>query len=363
MDLQTIYQSYLANGTLKPDPGQAAVLGHLANLSERLDATSNLPELGFLRGLFGNRPTQVVKGLYIHGAVGRGKTMLMDMFFAEVDTKPKQRIHFHAFMQSVHQKRATLKSGDVIAQIAADIAKSAQLLCLDEMQVTDIADAMIIGRLFEALQGQSVCIVTTSNMAPRDLYRDGLNRQLFLPFIARIESSMAVVSLDSEKDYRLGRVKARDTYIYPGGPATDAKFEKLWSDLTDGANGEPVELQVLGRSLKIPRAAKSCARFTFAELCEQPLGAPDYLALSAAFTTVFVEHIPKLKSSDRNAAKRFILLIDTLYDSKTKFVASAATPPEGIYVTGDHHFEFSRTLSRLKEMQSASWWNAKIAET
>jgi cell division protein ZapE len=363
MDLTTIYRDKLADGTLKPDPGQAEVLRHLDVLSRSLAIKSNSTNPSFWSSIFGAKNISPPKGLYIHGAVGRGKTMLMDMFFVEVEIQPKQRIHFHAFMQSVHQKRAKLKTGDVISQIAADIAKSAQLLCLDEMQITDIADAMIIGRLFEALQGHGVCIVTTSNLAPQDLYRDGLNRQLFLPFIARIESSMAVVSLDSDKDYRLGRIKGRDSYIYPAGPATDAKFEKLWSDLTDGATGECLELSVLGRTLKIPRAAKSCARFTFAELCEQPLGAADYLALSAAYTTIFVEHVPKLKSSDRNAAKRFILLIDTLYDSKTKFVASAATPPEGIYHAGDHHFEFSRTLSRLKEMQSASWWNGKIAET
>ena len=238
-----------------------------------------------------------------------------------------------------------------------------QLLCLDEMQVTDIADAMILGRLFEGLIAAGTVIVTTSNTPPAELYKDGLNRQLFLPFIALLEAHLETVSLDSGRDYRLGRIRGRDTYIAPLGPEADAKVQALWESLTDTARGEPASLAVLGRTLIVPQVARGVARFPFAELCEAPLGAPDYLAISRNFATVFIEHIPVLTPQMRNPAKRFINLIDTLYDARTRLVVSAARPPGELYPSGPHASEFARTASRLQEMQSQGWWTNKIAET
>jgi cell division protein ZapE len=292
--------------------------------------------------------------------------MLMDLFFAQVQVTRKRRIHFHGFMQDVHARLHAARQSqaqDAIAPVAEALAAEARLLCLDEMQITDIADAMIVGRLFEAMMAAGTVIVTTSNLKPDDLYRDGLNRQLFLPFIGLIRERMDVVSLDSATDYRLGRVKAHETFLTPISPETDAQLQDLWRRLTDTEQGEPVEIDVLGRKLHVPQAAHGCARFTFAELCEKPLGPPDYLALAHNFRIVFVECIPALNPDRRNEAKRFVLMIDTFYDAKVKLVATAARPPEGIYPAGDHAFEFGRTVSRLKEMQSAGWWGKKIAET
>ncbi len=307
-----------------------------------------------------------MKGLYVHGEVGRGKTMLMDLFFADAAVQPKRRVHFHAFMQDVHRRlhaaRAT-QVQDAIAPVAKALAAEARLLCLDEMQVTDIADAMIVGRLFEGMLAAGTVIVTTSNLKPDDLYRDGLNRQLFLPFIQLIRERMEVVSLDSATDYRLGRVKAHETFLTPVSPQADAQLQDLWRRLTDTEQGEPLDIDVLGRKLHVPQAAHGCARFSFSDLCERPLGPPDYLALAHSFRIVFIEHIPALNPERRNEAKRFVLMIDTFYDAKVRLVATAETPPEGIYPGGDHAFEFGRTVSRLKEMQSAGWWGKKIAET
>lgn len=355
------YRQRIAEGILKPDAAQAAVAGRFEALANSLAAGDGRSLLG---RVFGAK-REPVRGLYVYGAVGRGKTMLMDLFFADVDVARKKRIHFHAFMQDVHQRlhAARQNTAGAIAPVAKAIAAEAQLLCLDEMQVSDIADAMIIGRLFEGLLAQGTVIVTTSNLQPGDLYKDGLNRQLFLPFIALINERLEVVSLDGGADYRLGRVKSHETFLYPLGSSADAVVQDLWRRLTDTEAGEPCDIDVLGRKLHVPQAAHACARFSFAELCEKPLGPPDYLALARNFRTVFVEHIPALKASQRNDAKRFMLLIDTLYDAGVRLVASSAKPPDGIYPAGDHRFEFARTVSRLKEMQSASWWGKKIVET
>lgn len=291
--------------------------------------------------------------------------MLMDLFFSAVEAAPKRRVHFHAFMQDVHARlhAARKTAQDAIAPVSEALAREARLLCLDEMQIADIADAMIVGRLFEALFAKGVTLVTTSNLPPEDLYRDGLNRQLFLPFIALLRNRLDVVALAGNTDYRQGRVKAHETFVTPLGPAADAKIEELWRRLTDVDHGEPMEIDVLGRRLHVPEAAHGCGRFSFADLCEQPLGPPDFLAIAHNFRTVFVEHIPALTKAQRNEAKRFVLLIDTLYDGHVKLVASSAAQPEAIYPSGDHAFEFHRTASRLREMQSASWWGKKIAET
>lgn len=349
-------------GALKADAAQLPVVAKLDELAEQLKSTS---KPGGLLGFLKKAPTSP-RGLYIHGEVGRGKTMLMDLFFARAKVEPKRRVHFHAFMQEVHKRLFAARQShaqDAIAPVAKDIAKEARLLCLDEMQITDIADAMIIGRLFEGLLEAGTTIVTTSNLAPQDLYRDGLNRQLFLPFINLIAEKLDITSLDSPVDYRLGRVKAHETFLTPLSPQNDARLQDLWLRLTDTEQGRPREIEVLGRKLRVPQAAGSSARFSFADLCEKPLGPPDYLAIAGNFQFLFLEGIPALGPERRNEAKRFVLLIDTLYDGKVRLVATSAEPPESIYPAGDHAFEFGRTVSRLKEMQSASWWGKKIAET
>lgn len=349
-------------GAIRPDPAQRAVVAKLDALAIELNNAT--PTAGFFARFKKSPPAP--KGLYIHGEVGRGKTMVMDLFHAAADVAPKRRVHFHAFMQDVHKRLHAARQShaqDAIAPVAKALAKEARLLCLDEMQINDIADAMIVGRLFEGLLAAGTVIVTTSNLSPDQLYRNGLNRQLFLPFIELIKQRLDVVSLDSPTDYRLGRVKAHETFLTPISPETDARLQDLWQRLTDTEKGEPRDLDVLGRKLHVPQAAAGCARFTFAELCEQPLGPPDYLALAQSFQILFLEHIPALNADRRNEAKRFVLLIDTLYDGKVRLVATSAQAPEGIYPAGDHAFEFGRTVSRLKEMQSASWWGKKIAET
>ena len=352
------YAEKITSGELREDAGQASVAAQLDRLAKALEANGQRGTIGklFTRN---NAP----KGIYIYGDVGRGKTMLMDLFFANLDVQAKQRIHFHAFMQDIHQRRAALKNGDVVTEIARDLAKQAQVLCLDEMQISDIADAMIVGRLFKALMTHGTVIVTTSNLPPDLLYKDGLNRNLFLPAIELMKTNFDVISLASPTDYRLGRVKAWESYVTPLGAKADAHVQKIWERLTEVSKGEPLEIPVLGRSLHVPESAHGCARFSFGELCEAPLGPPDYLALAANFQTIFVEGIPALKTTQRNEAKRFVLLIDTLYDARIHLVASSAQPPERIYPHGDHRFEFARTVSRLQEMQSAAWWGQKIVET
>ena len=354
------YEQGLAAGRLKPDAAQAVAVARLDRLAAELAA---LRRPGFFERMFGT--AKAPRGLYIHGPIGRGKTMAMDLFFDAADVAPKQRVHFHGFMQDVHARlHAARRNGaGVIAPVAQAIASEARLLCLDELQIGDIADAMIVGRLFEEMLAHGVVVVTTSNLAPDDLYKDGLNRQLFLPFIRLIAEKLDVVALDGGSDYRLGRVKAHETFLTPLGPGTGAKLQEVWQRLTDTEKGEPVEIDVLGRKLHVAQAAHGCARFSFAELCGKPLGPPDYLAIARNFRTVFIERIPALSPASRNEAKRFVILIDTLYDAQARLVASSAKAPEGIYPAGDHRFEFGRTVSRLREMQSAGWWGKKIAET
>ena len=361
MRLLQTYERLIDSGKAKPDAAQLHVVAKLATLSDQLNQSPRPANI--LKRLFAHRPKPTWRGLYIYGEVGRGKTFLMDLFLNSVINVPKHRIHFHAFMQDVHAKRATTKSKNVIADIADELSSKAKLLCLDEMQISDIADATIIGRLFQALITHGTVIVTTSNLPPGELYKDGLNRNLFLPAIELMKTNFEVISLASPTDYRLGRVKSWESFVTPLGVKADAHIQKIWERLTDVQKGEPLEIPILGRSLHVPEAAHGCARFTFADLCEAPLGPPDYLALASHFQTVFVEKIPALKISQRNEAKRFVLLIDTLYDARVHLVASSAQPPERIYPHGDHRFEFARTVSRLQEMQSAAWWGQKIVET
>ena len=339
---------------LQLDQSQSDVARHFDRLATALSAPNR--SFALLNYLFPAKSANRPKGLYVWGSVGRGKTMLMDRFFNSVQVKSKRRIHFHAFMQEVHAARSQSKAADVIADIADHMAEKASLLCLDEMQVSDIADAMILGRLFEALQKRGVIIVTTSNTPPEGLYRDGLNRQLFLPFIDKLNSEFDVVHLEDGTDYRLGRIAEHDTYLTPLTAQTAQTFNRIWDELADGEEGKPVSLDVLGRKLLIPKAAHACARFTFAELCREPLGAADYLAIARNFPTLFIEGLPILKASERNEAKRLILAIDTFYDAGTRLVITAAAPPEAICTSGPHKAEYLRTASRLQEMQSQSWW-------
>jgi cell division protein ZapE len=357
MGLNQKYESGVASGKIKPDTAQIPVVKALAALALHLNQKPKPKSLfGRLRA---SPPTEMLQGLYLWGEVGRGKTFLMDLFFETITRPTKHRIHFHAFMQSVHQKRARLKSDDVIGDIADDLAAKAKLLCLDEMQVSDIADAMILGRLFEALAARGVVIVTTANLPPDGLYKDGLNRQLFLPFIAWMNRNFEIVKIDNGPDYRLGRLAARPTYLVG---QNGSEMTAIWNELTDHSVGESIEVEVLGRKLHVPKAAHGCAWFSFAQLCENPLGAADYLALAKNFHAIMIDRVPVIKASTRNEAKRFIQMIDTFYDAKTRLVIAANALAEQLYPAGPHKQEFARTLSRLNEMQSASWWKATEIE-
>lgn len=364
MGLWADYQNKVETGELRTDEAQAHVARRLDALVSVLADYDPQPG-GFFGRLIGAKNGRGPKGVYIQGEVGRGKTMLMDLFHAAADIAPKRRVHFHGFMQDIHRRlhAARRHARDPLKDVAKAVAGEARLLCLDEMQIADIADAMIVGRLFEILLAEGSVVVTTSNQKPAALYPDGLNRQLFLPFVQLIEERLDVVTLDSPTDYRLGRVKGRETFIHPLGGEADRKLQDLWQKLTDTEKGEPRTLDVLGRTLLVPQAAHGAARFSFADLCEEPLGPPDYLAIARNFGTVFIERIPLLTPRHRNPSKRLVLLIDTLYDAHVRLVASAAGPPEAIHARGHHVKEFARTVSRLQEMQSASWWGAKIAET
>lgn len=359
----SIFQAYdqaVARGALRSDPAQHELAQTLDRLATEL--AQYVPPAGFLAIL---RPqARPPRGLYIHGGVGRGKTMLLDMFFKRVAVKRKRRIHFHAFMQEVHSAIFAIRqggqdrNGDAVVVAARDIAAQARLVCLDEFQVNDIADAMILGRLFEAVLAAGTVIVLTSNVPPGDLYRHGLNRQAFLPFIRLIEERLDVVGLAGSTDYRLERVGGEQVYFWPLGAGADGRMQWLWKRLTDTDRGEPLTLSVKGRDFVVPEAARRVARFGFADLCQAAVGAADYLAVAAVFDAVFVERIPVLEPAEINAARRFTMLIDTLYDRQIRLAASAETPPEGIYPAGLNSFEFARTVSRLREMISAGYWAA-----
>ena len=356
MDMLTAYQNRVTDGSLQADPDQVRILQALVTLGENL---LRISPRGLLTRAFFRKP-EPPRGLYVFGAVGRGKTMLMDLFFGCVEVLPKRRIHFHAFMQEVHGLRAKQKT---IEQIADTFSQKAKLLCLDEMQIVDIADAMLVGRLYEALHLRDVVLVTTANLAPDDLYKDGLNRDLFLPFIAKLKATMDVVSLDSPRDYRLGRMKGRETFLHPNREWTQAEIGEMWMDMTDHAEDQSLDLDVLGRKLHVPFAAHGCASFDFDDLCREALGPADFLAIAKNFSTVFISLIPALKDHERNELKRFVLMIDTFYDAGTRLVALSDVPPEEICPKKLYGVEFARTLSRLQEMRSASWWEKGLEAT
>ncbi|EJL30483.1 putative ATPase [Caulobacter sp. AP07] len=362
--VRTAYRQRLAQGEIKPDAAQAAAVDALSRLEADLD---NAGEPGF--SLFGRKP-KGKKGVYLWGPVGRGKSMLMDLFFDSAPVDRKRRAHFHAFMAEVHghidawrkgdaaERKARFgqhKGDDPIAPTADLIASQARLLCFDELQVTDIADAMILGRLFEALFAQGVTLVATSNRPPDDLYKDGLNRQLFTPFIAMLKERMDVVAVRGPVDFRLDRLRAARTWLSPDDKTNAAAFDALWADMLDGAEETGATVEVLGRKMRFPRAAGGLLRASFASLCQQALGPQDYLAIAARFHTLFLEDVPLLTPDRRDAAKRFNTLIDSLYEADAKLVALADGEPETLYPAGDGSFEFERTVSRLQEMRSADY--------
>jgi cell division protein ZapE len=360
------YRALVHDRRFQYDPAQAELVLKLDALSLKLKDYRAEPKLSAFTRLMGLRAAEPPRGLYVHGAVGRGKTMLMDMFFDAAPTPLKRRAHFHAFMADVHarlhQWRQALKRGEVagedpIAPVAAELAREASLLCFDEFSVRDIADAMILGRLFGALFAAGVVVVATSNVAPDELYKNGLNRALFLPFIAKIKERLDIVELDARTDYRLEKLKRAPVYYTPLGPKADAALDAAFLALTGHERGEPVEIELLGRHLDVPQAIDGVARFDFDALLRRPMGSADYLKLAQRFHTLILDRIPALAESERNEAKRFIILIDALYDMRVKLIASAAGEPETLYggAEGAEAFEFARAASRLYEMRSAEY--------
>jgi len=305
-------------------------------------------------------------GLYLYGGVGRGKSMLMQLFFETAPTAAKDRVHFQAFMRDFHaeiHRRRQLPmfadEGDPIPGMADGIADSTTLLCLDEVEVRDIADAMIVGRLFQKLLERGVVVVATSNRHPDDLYKDGLQRDKFLPFISLIKEKLDLLALDAAQDYRLGRLVGSQVYHAPLDAAADAALKHAWDRLTDAAPPKPDHVVVTGRRVTVPAAAHQVARFDFADLCQQALGPSDYMAIAAAFETVIVTNIPQMNEDTKDAARRFVTLIDALYEHRTAFICSAAVEPEKLYVGSEGGFEFHRTVSRLMEMQAADYLRAR----
>lgn len=347
------YRAGVAKGELKPDPAQDAAAQRLQTLSSALKGYKP-----GRRGLFFHAKTPP-RGLYIWGDVGRGKSMLMDLFFEFAPIPQKTRVHFNAFMADtharIHAERQRGEHDDPIPPVARAFAEHATLLCFDEFQVSDVADAMILGRLFQQLFDLGVVIVATSNTPPERLYEGGLNRQLFLPFIALIGEKLDVLELNGAIDYRLQRMSGLDIYITPLNAEADAKMDAAWARLTDNAQPKTVSLPLLGREVRVPRAAKGVARFSFEDLCAQPLGAVDYLEIARHFHTILIDHIPAMNETTKNWARRFTLLIDALYDEGAKVICSAAVAPDRLYPEGDGAEAFRRTTSRLVEMQSGDY--------
>lgn len=359
------YRARVAQGALTTDPSQAAAAERLHMMWSRLrnyDPSPHEPA-GFLSRLLGRKPVDEATaphGLYLVGEVGRGKSMLMDLFFDAAQVPRKRRVHFHRFMQDVHARIHAWRAGpdgaaDPIPPLADAFAAEAALLCLDEFQVNDIADALILGRLFQALFDRGVVVVATSNTPPADLFKGQPGRDAFLPFIAILQAHLDVLVLEGARDFRRGRLQDLPTWHVPPGPAAEQALDAAFQALTGQPHGAPCRLMVSGRTLMVPQAAAGVARFDFAALCKQPLGPGDYLAIATQFQTVLIDAIPRLSPDNRDEARRFITLIDTLYDHRVKLIASSEAPPDALYTSGDGAKAFERTASRLVEMQSKYW--------
>jgi cell division protein ZapE len=360
------YQALVSSGAIEPDAAQAEAAEAFADLEQRLARYKPVRKQGLLGRLFADKDEAPPRGLYVYGEVGRGKTMLMDMFFQQSPVEHKRRAHFHEFMAEVHERifglrqsiaRGEIADGDVITLTAAAIFDQAWLLCFDEFHVTDIADAMILGRLFSRLFELGTVVVATSNVAPDDLYKGGLNRALFLPFIAQISEHMDVLRLDARTDFRMEKLVGVKMWLVPADAGADAALDQAWVRMTGNAPCKPRDISIKGRLLHVPCSAHGVARFSFADICEKPLAASDYLRLARDYHTIIIDHIPVMDYAERNAAKRFIALIDTLYDNAVKLLASAQADPVSLYVAseGNEANEFKRTSSRLIEMSSESY--------
>lgn len=363
---QSQYQALVSSGAIDADAAQARAVEAFADLEQRLASYTPRRKQKLLSRLFADKSEAPPRGLYVHGEVGRGKTMLMDLFFQQSSVEHRRRSHFHEFMAEVHERiygfrqnmaRGEIPDGDVIALAAASIFDEAWLLCFDEFHVTDIADAMILGRLFSKLFELGTVVVATSNVAPADLYMEGLNRALFLPFIAQISAHMDVLRLDARTDFRLEKLTGVKMWLVPADGAADAALDKAWARMTGNARPKPRDISIKGRVLHVPCSAQGVARFSFSDLCEKPLAASDYLRLAHDYHTILIDHIPVMEHADRNPAKRFITLIDTLYDNAVKVMASAEAEPVSLYraTEGNEANEFKRTASRLIEMSSESY--------
>src|SRR5262245_60284349 len=360
------YQVQIASGAIEPDAAQAEIAQAYAELEQRLSSYKPQRKQGLLGRLFGGDKDEAPRGLYIHGDVGRGKTMLMDLFFEYSSIALKRRAHFHEFMAEVHERiygyrqniaRGEIADADVIALTANGIFEESWLLCFDEFHVTDIADAMILGRLFAKLFELGTVVVATSNVAPDDLYKGGLNRALFLPFIKQITDHMDVMRLDARTDFRLEKLQGTRMWLVPADSEAEFALNRAWGRMTGRAPCKPRDIAIKGRKLHVPCSAHGVARFSFADICEKPLAATDYLRLARDYHTILIDRIPVMDYGDRNAAKRFISLIDTLYDNGVKLMASAAADPVSLYVAteGVEANEFKRTSSRLIEMSSETY--------
>src|SRR6185437_3434470 len=363
---RTHYEQLVSSGAIEADAAQAEAAEAFADLDMRLSAYKPVRKQGLLGRLFADKNGGPPRGLYIHGEVGRGKTMLMDLFFQQSRVEHKRRSHFHEFMAEVHERiygfrqniaRGEMADGDVIGLTAASIFDQAWLLCFDEFHVTDIADAMILGRLFAKLFELGTVVVVTSNVAPDDLYKGGLNRALFLPFIAQISDHMDVLRLDARTDFRLEKLAGVKMWLVPPDAAAANALDKAWAKMTGNAPCKPRDISIKGRVLRVPCSAQGVARFSFADICEKPLAASDYLRLAHDYHTILIDRIPVMDYAERNAAKRFISLIDTLYDNAVKLMASAEADPLSLYLAADgvEAMEFKRTSSRLIEMSSESY--------
>ncbi|WP_415471865.1 cell division protein ZapE [Acetobacter orientalis] len=362
-----VYQARIASGDLKSDPDQARVIERLNQLWQELaqkPPQPAAPSKGLLAGLMRRikapEPVPCPRGLYIVGRVGRGKTMVMDLFFGCAPVQRKERIHFLRFMQDVHQKLHALKAAnpgmsDPIPPLAKTIAGRAELLCFDEFQVNDIADAMILGRLFEALFAAGVVIVATSNTEPGELFQNRPGADAFKPFIAIIKRELDTVELDSQRDYRRGRQQDRETWLVPADTKAKTRLDEIFARYAQGETAQPVMLEFSGRSFEVDQAAGVVARFDFNSLCGKPRGPNDYLALAKQFTVLVIDDIPKMGQDEANLARRFITLIDALYDNGNLLFASAEATPDQLFTTGEGSDAFARTASRLAEMGSESW--------